>query len=152
MAKQIMTAIVNSKVNTSTLSIFLLDTTMYAAQKISPKTIPEPKSCMIRLDLTLDNTQSAVFGLSALISPLSSDSLPYSGSAKFPSLIFILVIFHAFQRAICCLSTRMIFTRSFGRAFAQSCQSYKHIPLINSSQMCLSIQVFSKDCPTLIVG
>jgi len=113
-----MTAIVNSKVITSTLSIFLLDTTIYAAQKISHKTIPEPKSCMIRLDLTLDHAQSAVFGFSALISPLSSDSLPYSGSVKFPSLISILVIFYAFQRAICCLSARMIFMRRFGRALA----------------------------------
>jgi hypothetical protein len=53
--------------------------------------------------------------LSDPISALSSDSLPYSGSVTFSSLISILVIFYAFQRAIRCLSTLMIFARSFGR-------------------------------------
>src|SRR5665647_3265990 len=96
-AKQIMVAIVNSKAITSTLSISLLDTTIYVAQKASTKTIPEPKSCLIRLARALSHEPSALSDLSALISSLSSDTLPYSGFAKFPSLIPILVIFAVFE-------------------------------------------------------
>src|SRR5674536_401544 len=58
-AKQIMVAIVNSKAITSTLSISLLDTTIYVAQKASTKTIPEPKSCLIRLARALSHEPSA---------------------------------------------------------------------------------------------
>jgi hypothetical protein len=109
-----MTAIVNSKVITSTEPIFLPDTMIYAAQKTSKKTIPEPKTCVMRFDLTLGHALPTVFGLSALISPLSSDSLPCSGSAKLPSLIAIFVIFY-FSEHYPLLGRVYGFPRSCGR-------------------------------------